>query len=403
MKGVTALTDIPTKFKFTEARLRDTPTPEVKTFYSDEKTPALKLCAYPSGAKSFLLYRRVLGRPERIFIGQWPGISVEQARKTADKMNGQIAEGKNPAEERRQHRLEGSFANLFERYLELHAKPHKQARSVAEDEANYRRYLSGWATRRLSTITRRDVERLHVELRESNGIYAANRTLALLSTMFHKALEWGWNGTNPCKGVKRFREESRERFLTEEEMPKFLKALTEEHNHDFRDFILLDLLTGARRSNILAMRWEEIDFLAATWRIPRTKGNKPQTIPLVGPALKILQLRHTSAVSEWVFPSPELPGQHIATFRKQWERLLERSGIKGLRLHDVRRSLGSWMTKAGVALPIVKAALGHEDIATTAIYTRGEDVTVRRAMELTAQRMLEAGNAGDDGAEGKTA
>src|SRR5579875_1796935 len=379
-----------TEFAFTEARLRDLPPPdESKAFYSDAKS-RLKLCAYASGAKSFLVYRRIHGRPERIFIGRWPDMTVEQARKIADRMNGQIAEGKNPAEERRQNRLEGSFENLFQRYLELHAKPHKQPRSVAEDEANYRRYLSGWATRRLSSITRRDVERLHAELAEKHGVYAANRVLALVSVMFSKAMNWGWSGANPCKGVKKFREESRERFLTESEMPRFLKALADEPNRDFRDFIMLDLLTGARRSNILAMRWDEIDFEAATWRIPRTKGNKPQIVPLVGPAIKILQARNQTIASEWVFPSPEIPGQHVYEFRKPWQRLLERAGIEGLRLHDVRRSLGSWMTKAGVALPIVKAALGHADIATTQIYTRGEDSTVRRAMEVAAQKMLGA-------------
>jgi integrase len=393
MKGLTAMTDSATEFPFTEARLGDIQAPgDGKVFYSDTKTRGLKLCVYPTGAKSFLLYRRVMGRPERIFLGQWPAIKVEQARKMADRMNGQIAEGKNPAEERRQHRLEGSFGNLFERYLELHAKPHKQARSVSEDEANYRRYLSGWATRRLSSITRHDVVKLHTGLAEKHGFYAANRTLALLSTTFNKANEWGWQGANPCKGVKKFDEEERERFLTDSEMPKFLKALADEPNRDFRDFILLDLMTGARRSNILAMRWDEIDFGEAVWRIPRTKskGKKAMTIPLVGPALKILGSRRKTAVGEWVFPSPEIPGAHVYEFRKPWERLLERAGINGLRLHDVRRSLGSWMTKAGVALPIVKAALGHADIATTQIYTRGEDATVREAMERTAQRMLEA-------------
>jgi integrase len=389
------MTDKVTEFAFTEARIRDIPTPEKgKAFYSDTKTRGLKMCAYAGGTKSFLLNRRVMGRPERVFIGKWPGVKVEQARQTVDRMNGQIAEGKNPAEERRQHRLEGSFASLWERYLELHARKYKRPRSVAEDEANYRRYLSGWATRRLSSITRHDVAQLHTHLGKEHGIYAANRTLALLSTMFNLATQWGWQGPNPCKGIKKFSEESRERFLTEAEMPKLLKAL-EGESPDFQHFLLLDLFSGARRANILAMRWEEIDFAAAVWRIPRTKakGKKAMTVPLVPPALKILQLRHQAAVSEWVFPSPENPAKHVYEFRKPWDRLRERAGIKDLRLHDVRRSLGSWMTKVGTALPIVKAALGHADIQTTQIYTHGEEATVRKAMEITAERMLGTGDA----------
>jgi integrase len=214
--------------------------------------------------------------------------------------------------------------------------------------------------------------------------------------MFNKAPDWGWHGENPCKSVKKFPEESRERFLTQDEMPRFVKALAEDPSRDFRDFIMLDLLTGARRSNLLAMRWEEIDFTGANWRIPRTKGNKSQTVPLAGPALRILQARRETASSEWVFPSGIVPGQHVQEYRKPWGKLLERAGIENLRFHDVRRTLGSWLSKSGVALPIIKAALGHADIATTQIYTRSEDAGVRKAMEVAAQRMLEASHEGSE-------
>jgi integrase len=384
-----------TELTFTEKRVKGLALPPAgakQVYYRDAQTRGFQVAVYPTGAKTFILYRKVQGRPERILIGKWPDLSVEKARNTADQMNGAIAQGKNPAEERRQTRLEGSFENLWNRYLELHAKPYKQPRSVAEDEANYRRYLSDWATRRLSSIHRRDVEKLHADLAEKSGVYAANRVLALLSTVFNKATEWGWNGANPCKGVKKFREESRERFLTQDEMPKFLKALAEEPSQDFRDFILTALLTGARRGNVLAMRWDEIDFPSAVWRIPRTKGNKPQSIPLAPRALDILEARRETVSGEWVFPSAIVKGAHVLEFRKSWRGLLTRAEIGNLRLHDVRRTLGSWLSKSGAALPIIKAALGHADIATTAIYARGEDAEVRKAMELTAQKMLEATN-----------
>jgi integrase len=381
---------------FTERRIQNLPLPPAETkqvYYRDRKTRGFSVAVYASGAKTFVLYRKVQGRPERILIGKWPDMPVEEARKKADEMNGDIAKGKNPAEERRQTRLEGTFGNLWDRYLQLHAKPNKQPRSVAEDEANYKNHLSGWATRHLSTITRRDVQRLHASLHESSGVYAANRSLALLNTMFNKAVQWGWQGANPCRGVKKFHEESRERFLTQDEMPRFLVALAEEPSEDFRNFIFLSLLTGARRGNMLAMRFEEIDFAGAVWRIPRTKGNKPQSIPLVEPALKILRARRETVNSEWVFPSSVVAGKHVRDFRKPWVQLLVRAKIANLRLHDVRRTLGSWLAKSGVAMPVIKAALGHADITTTAIYTRGEDADVRRALEITAQKMLATGEA----------
>jgi integrase len=384
------------KLTFTERRIKSLPLPSAgakQIYYRDAQTRGFAVAVYPTGAKTFILYRKVQGRPERILIGRWPDLPVEEARNIADQMNGAIAKGENPAEKRRQTRLEGTFGNLWEKYLELHAKPNKQPRSVAEDEANYRRYLSEWATRRLSTIHRRDVEKLRADLAEKSGRFAANRALALLSTMFNKATEWGWSGANPCKGIKKFREESRERFLTQDEMPRFLKALAEEPGQDFRDFILVALVTGARRSNVLAMRWEEIDFASAVWRIPRTKGNKSQSIPLVGPALKVLEARRGQVTGEWVFPSRVVKGAHVLEFRKPWGKLLERASIGNLRLHDVRRTLGTWLSKSGTALPVIKAALGHADIATTMIYTRSENPEVRRALETTTKKMLEAGNA----------
>jgi integrase len=380
-------------FAFTETRLRNLNAPPQREYYADTRTRGFKLAVYPSGAKAFLIYRRVHGRPERIFIGRWPDLTVEQARKIAEQTNGLIAKGENPAQQQRQKKLEGTLSNLFERYLELHARPHKQPRSVIEDERNFKRYLASWSARRLSSILRRDVERRHAEIGQKHGKYAANRALALLSSMFNKAIDWGWSGSNPVVGIKKFAEEERERFLTQAEMPRFLHALAQESDPDFRDYTVLGLLTGARTSNLLAMRWQEIDTAEAVWRIPRTKGNKPQTIPLVGPAVAILLRRREQANGEWVFPSGKVLGEHVKVFRTQWTRLLQRAELADLRPHDVRRTLGSWMMKGGTSLPIVKKALGHQDLSTTLIYTRSEDGELRRALEATATRMLEAGDA----------
>ena len=384
-------------FAFTEARIKGLgPAPEgvKKVYYRDTKARGFMVGVTPAGTKTFILYRKLAGRPERVFIGHWPDLSVEDARKKAEEMNGDIAKGENPAEVLRQKRLEGTFGNLWEEYLKDHAKKNKRERSVAEDEANHRRYLTGWDLRRLSTIMRRDVRRLHEDLRENHGLYAANRTLALVSKMFNFAItEEEWKGENPTRGVKKFKENSRERRLTQDEMPRFVKALTEDPSRDFQDFVMLDLLTGARRSNLLAMEWTEIDFAGAVWRIPQEKfkSKKGQSIPLVSPALKILEARRERVTGQWVFPSSVIPGRHVQEYRKPWAKFLERAKIENLRFHDVRRTLGSWLSDAGTAMPIIKAALGHADIATTQIYTRTEDIGVRHALEVTAQRMLEAG------------
>ena len=101
-------------FAFTETRLRNLNAPLEREYYADTRTRGFKLAVYRSGAKAFLIYRRVHGRPERIFIGRWPDLSVEQARKIAEQMNGLIAKGENPAQQQRQKKLEGTLSNLFE-------------------------------------------------------------------------------------------------------------------------------------------------------------------------------------------------------------------------------------------------------------------------------------------------
>jgi hypothetical protein len=135
-------------FAFTETRLRNLNSPPEREYYADSRTRGFKLAVYLSGAKTFLIYRRVHGRPERIFIGRWPDLDVEQARKIAEQMNGLIAKGENPAQQQRQQKLEGTLSNLFERYLELHARPHKQPRTVQildfpENRVGYRDSLAG--------------------------------------------------------------------------------------------------------------------------------------------------------------------------------------------------------------------------------------------------------------------
>jgi integrase len=97
-----------------------------------------------------------------------------------------------------------------------------------------------------------------------------------VSSIFGRAIEFGlWKGLNPCLGIKRFKEHTRDRFLNGDELSRLFKALAQEPNGTVRDYFLVSLLTGARRSNVLSMRWNDIDFKEAVWRIPSITGNHP--------------------------------------------------------------------------------------------------------------------------------
>lgn len=381
------------KFNFTKKELDSLPTPEKgkREYYYDTKTQGLTVCVTSSNKKTFFIYRKIEGRPERIKLERYPGMSIEQARGRASEVNSSIAKGENPAQIRRAGKEELTLGELFDSYLALHAKKHKT--SWQEDEKQFNRYLFDWKKRKLSSIRKIDIHKLHQKIGHTNGKYAANRLLALLGTLFNQANELDLcdKKENPAAKVKKFEEKSRERFLQADELPRFFSALAEEENESARDYILLSLLTGARKSNTLAMRWDEISQEMGIWIIPKTKNGSSHTIPLVQQALEILKKRHANKINEWVFPSKSKSG-HFADPKKAWQRILKRAEIKNLRIHDLRRSLGSWQASTGASLAIIGKTLAHRNVSTTAIYARLNIDPVRDAMNKATQAMWDAGN-----------
>ena len=359
----------------------------------DAKNPGLTLCVTSAGAKSFYVYRRGNGRPQRIRLGGFPELSIEQARNLTAQVNADIAKGIDPQARKRAERGEPTFAELFRYYMETHAKPHKK--TWREDEQKFVGHLRGWHNRKLSEITRTHVRSLHIRIGQTTP-GSANRVLALVSTLFNKAVDLGFQGTNPARGIKRFPEHSRERFLHADELPRFFQAVADEPNAVLHDFFLIALLTGARRANVEEMRWEDINLDRGTWKIPDTKSGEPQTVHLSPPAIEILQRRQATMVGEWVFPSYGKTG-HLVEPKKAWNRLLDRAEISDLRIHDLRRTLGSWQAATGASLPVIGKSLGHKNQATTAIYARLDLDPVRQAVNTATAAMLAAGGLGKRG------
>ncbi|TCP38768.1 tyrosine-type recombinase/integrase [Rhodovulum marinum] len=384
------------RLNFTKAALSKAP-PAAKgsrDYYYDEREQGLVLAVSPGGSKSFYLYKRVEGRPERLLLGRFPDISIENARKLAQKAKGEIASGKNPQKERRAIRDEMTFGALFEEYLEKYSKVHK--RSWKYDEREVTKFLSHWFKRKISKITKSDVERLHARVGKENGIYQANRLLERVRSIFNKAIDWGWDGTNPAAGIKKFKEQSRDRFLQPDELPRFFEALANEPNEAARDFFLISLLTGARKSNTLAMRWQDINFSTATWRIGQTKNGDAQIVHLPAQALEILKERKLASDSPWVFPGSGASG-HLADPKKAWARILKEAGIADLRIHDLRRTLGSYQAATGANGYIIGKSLGHRSQQSTAIYARLNLDPVRDSVNKATEAMFAYATAAKEG------
>ncbi|MCJ7543596.1 MAG: site-specific integrase, partial [Phycisphaerae bacterium] len=257
---------------------------------------------------------------------------------------------------------------------------------------------------RLSQVRMADVAALHAKIGRENGHYAANRMLALLSAMFNYAVGLEYEGGNPTKGVKRFKEQSRDRFLRADEIQTFFKALEAEKEDEngelWRDFFTVALLTGARRANVLSMKWTDLELTRGLWRIPEaeSKNKEPLLCVLPPAAVEILQRRAADNAakdpekqSEYVFPGRGGSG-HVFDPTKPWERILERAKLKDLRIHDLRRTLGSWQAAAGASLSIIGRALGHKNVATTAIYARLDLDPVRASVNTAAAAIMDAAN-----------
>lgn len=386
-------TSVARKFHFTRERIDALPAPTngQRAYFYDTKVRGLTMAVTGLGKKTFILYRKVTGRPERVTIGPYLDLSIEQARKRAEEMNADIALGQNPATARRTVRAEMTLQELFTTFLELYSKKYKKTWS--DDQGIFNLHLAGWKLRKVSSIRKMDVVALHSHIGRTRGQYAANRVVELLCSMFNRArTDWDWQGENPAAGVKAFKERKRERFLQGDELPAFFQSLAQETNSTISDYILVSLLTGARRANVQEMRWQEINWPSATWVIPaeQAKGDEALHVALSPPVIKILGTRKSQSRSEWVFPGPGKTG-HLVEPKTAWKRILKRAGLHDLRLHDLRRTLGSWQAGTGASLPIIGKSLGHKSLGATQIYARLNLDPVRDSVNRATDAMFLAG------------
>lgn len=377
------------KINFTISSIKSLPNAKEKSraYYYDIKTAGLGVMVFPSGTKTFFLYKRIDGKPDKIKLGRFPELSIEQARKSAIAGSSEILKGINPNKDKQKLRNESSFEELFKRYMNEHAKERKK--SWEFDLGYYNRYLKVLDNKKLSVITRADIEKLHNNIKSKSGLYCANRVLSLIKTVFNKSIDWGFAGANPADRIKKFQETSRDRALQPYELERFFESLNSEPDLIFRSYFYISLLTGARRSNILGMRWDQVNLNEnPEWRIPDTKNGESLTVSLVPQAVELLNELKNSHNSEWVFPSSTSKSGHIEEPKKAWKRVLDRAEISDLRIHDLRRTMASWQVRTGANSFIIGKTLGHKNHQATAIYARVSKDVTRESMENAVNAMF---------------
>ena len=371
------------------------PDPDHEVIVWDNDLPGFGVRVWPSGKRTYILkYRTRDGRQRKATIGRHGPLTPEQARNRALKWLSEAKHGHDPAGDEAEIRRAPTVDHLAERYMEQHARPKKRAASIEADQRSLKLHiLPKLGRKKVNSITRADIAQLHYKMREKP--IAANRALALLSKMFNLAEKWGLraDNSNPCRHIERYKERRMERFLSNEELARLGEVLAEAERTrtglpSAIAAIRLLLFTGCRRSEILTLQWEHVDFERQCLRLPESKtGSK--TVYLSPPALEVLTGIEREEGSPYVITGAK-PGSHLVNLTKPWQRIRKMAGLEGVRIHDLRHSFASMAVAGGLSLPVIGALLGHTQPATTQRYAHLAADPLKQAANLTGNRIAAA-------------
>ena len=259
-----------------------------------------------AGARSFILnYRTRLGRPRRFTIGTFPNWSTGAARDEARRLKTQIDRGGDPLGEIKAGRAAPTVADLCDRFIAEHLprkKPSTRHTYRLQIDNEIRPALGRL---KVAEVTYSDADGLHRRLTARGTPYRANRVIALLSRMFSMAIKWRMRADNPVKGIERNQEHKRHRYLSAPELARLTTALAELRDQGAANAVRLLLLTGARRGELLAARWADVDLDAGVWSKPAstTKTKVLHRVPLSKAACKLLTEMRKQVDGDWLFPA----------------------------------------------------------------------------------------------------
>jgi integrase len=362
----------------------------------DHALPGLYFLVQPSGAKSWAVRYRHAGQTRKFTLGSYPVIDLKTARELGAKALRVVAEGRDPGRERDQSRstMPRGMDAITAEFLEKHCKRHNRAKTARDTEGLLRLHvLPRWRGRTIESITRRDVLDVLDRVVNNGTPVAANRVLSAVRKLFNWAVSRDIILTSPCTGVKPPSPETpRDRILTDDELRLVWQA-SQHIGWPFEPLVQMLALTGQRREEVARMQWDEIDFAAKVWKLPRerTKNNQPHEVPLSTLTVSIIQTMPRIADSPYVFTTNGRAA--FSGFSKVVRRLrsLLPPDMPQWTLHDLRRTCASGMARLGINLPVIEKVLNHSSgsfARIVGVYQRHNFAEEKRAaLEVWAQHV----------------
>jgi integrase len=344
-----------------------------------------------AGTKAYVLNYTVKGsaRERRLTIGSFRTWSTTAARARARELRREIDNGGDPLSDIEAERAAPTVADLIDRFVSEHLP-----RLRPSSQADYRRMIENHIRAhfgrhvKVADVRFEDIDRLHRRITAAGHLHRANRVIAVLSKMFALGIRWNMLDTNPCRSIERHHEPKRKRYLSGEELGRLTRALAAYPDQRTADIFRLLLLTGARRGEVLSMRWGDLELSEGKWVKPgsTTKQKTEHEVPLSAPARQLLseirdaQSARSKVLGEYVFPGNG-DAKHIVSVKRAWKAICKAAGISGLRIHDLRHSHASFLASGGASLPLIGALLGHSNPATTHRYSHLHTDPQRAAVE----------------------
>ena len=365
-------------------------TVEKDTVYWDRDLTGFGVRIYPTGSKVYVAQARGPKGPKRVAVGRHGVIHADQARKRAAHIIARIKAGEEAVPKPLNPAGGPTVAELARRYLDEYVSVRCKPRTVKTVRSVVLRHIvPALGKMPLASVERKHVVELHQRLSAIPA--AANQAVRALSAMYKLAESWELapDGlSNPCRAIAEYPGRRRERFLTEAELERLGRALDEIETEGGASAsavaaIRLLILTGCRKSEVLTLRWEEVEPEAAELRLSDSKTGA-RVVSLSQPAVKLLAGLPRLPGDPWVIPGRK-PGTHLKKLDDAWRNVRSRAGLHDVRLHDLRHSFASRALALGEGLTVIGKLLGHTRIETTSRYAHLARDSVRDSAERVAE------------------